>query len=135
LAGAVLAEECNDLAGIEAEAHPIERLGAAELLGDVLDDEEVPGHRHAMLIPGGRTGALPIGIHRRASSSRRPCCSADHFRSRRSAGMLLVFGRMPWPNQGARGRRKSDWLKEKEFGKLVNLILPTLGSAWQAKAA
>src|SRR5580765_5120341 len=46
-AGAVLAQQCDDLAAVDVEAHGIDRLGAAEALADGVEAKQ--GLRHAAL--------------------------------------------------------------------------------------
>src|SRR6185312_14160276 len=50
LAGAVLAEQCHDFAGLDGEADIGERLGTAELLGNAMHGEQDPA------CGGGRSG-------------------------------------------------------------------------------
>ena len=64
LAGAVLAEQRDDLAGIDMHADIGQRLGSAELLGNVLDDQKPSvGRSRGRIVCCHR---LPAGIHGRA---------------------------------------------------------------------
>ena len=44
LAGSVVADEPDDLAGVDLEVHAVERLDGAEALADVLEGEQGRGH-------------------------------------------------------------------------------------------
>ena len=48
-ASAVFAEQRNDLAAIDVEAHALERLRAAERLGDILETQDAPSRQVALL--------------------------------------------------------------------------------------
>ena len=85
LAGAVLAEEGVDLAGIERQRHVLQRLGRAESLGDVAHFEDRRGAR-----------ARGAGWPRRAGS---------HVSSRRFRGVQCHRGiRLPFDPHFSAGR-------------------------------